>query len=113
MPEARVVSETLVVVIEAVDGRLSLTLALTKSRSGRKSAQPITPAATISRTIIWLRFITSSPLELVIGVSKPDSCSGRCTAGRHHDGVLRRTPHSFRGCEDRVPPPAACLEWAL
>src|SRR5438309_3296852 len=98
LPDARVVSETLVVVFEAVDGRLSLTLALTKSRSGRKSAQPITPAATISRTIIWLRFITSSPLELVVGVSKPDSCSGRCTAGRRHDGVLRRTPRSFRGC---------------
>src|SRR2546422_8504122 len=108
MPEARVVSETLVVVVEAVGGRLSLTLALTKSRSGRKSAQPITPAATISKTIIWLRFITSSPLELVVGVSKPDSCSGRCTAGRCRDAILRRTPHSFRGYADRVPRPAAC-----
>src|SRR6266403_5917267 len=104
MPEARVVSETLVVVVEAVDGKLSLTLALTKRRSGRKSAKPITPAATINRTIIWLRFITSSPLELVIGVSKPDSCSGRCTAGGCRDGALRRTPRFYRGCEHRIPP---------
>src|SRR5581483_4452537 len=65
VPEAKVFSG---MPLALAIGMLSLILEFTNRRSGRNAAQPITTAAKITPYSSFLRFIPSSPSELLVQV---------------------------------------------